>query len=116
MGGSIRTQVGSRGTRQWPTAPAAALVEQHDVVERRIEQTPLPRRTPRARPPMQEQRREARGIATALPVHLVPVAHVQPATGRRLHRWEHPAIPRADAACLACGIMPRLTPAAAAAE
>ena len=62
-------------------APAAALVEEQDVVARRVEQPAMERRTPAARAAMQEHRRCRARRTGPLPIDLVPVADIEHAVG-----------------------------------
>ncbi len=84
----LSAQVGIRLTGQWPAAPGPALVEQDDAVGVGIEQAPLARRAARTGSTVEVERRLTSGIAAALPVHLVPVAHLEHPAVVRLDRWE----------------------------
>lgn len=68
----------------WGRAPAAALVEDDDAVEARVEEAAVRRRSARTRAAMQEQHRLAARIAGLLPMHDMAVIERQPATGKRL--------------------------------
>ncbi len=57
--------------------PAAALIEQKDVVDIRIEQPAMIRGTPASRSAMQENRRLAPGFAAPLMVNGMAVANGQ---------------------------------------
>ena len=67
-------------------AAAAALVEQHDAIARRVEEAPRFRIAAGARPAVQEHDGLARGIAAFLPVDLVAVADGQVAVTQWLDR------------------------------
>ena len=66
---------------------AAALVEQHDAVARRIEEAAHLRVGPAARPAVQEHRRLAVRVAALLEVELVDVGDAQKARAVRFDRW-----------------------------
>ncbi len=62
----------------WQRPPAAALVEQQNVVARRIEQPAMRRPAAAARAAMQEDRRDPAPRAAAFPIDAVSVADVEP--------------------------------------
>src|SRR5690606_42029739 len=65
----------------WRGLAAAALVERHDVVKRRVEQPAMARRNRAARPAMQEDGGLGARRADTLPIDDMPVADVQVAAG-----------------------------------
>lgn len=77
-------------------APAAALVEQQDVVARGIEQTPMVGAAARAGAAVQEYRGLAGRVAAALPVDAMAVAGVEVAVGVGFDRWVHRQAPGED--------------------
>ena len=64
-----------------PVTPA--LIKQHNAVHSRIEQPPMPRRTPRAGTTVEDDRRPAPGVAAHLPVDEVTTSDLQHALGIR---------------------------------
>ena len=71
----LRSASGALDVRGAPAA--AALVEQHDAVLRRVEQPTLGRARAAARAAVQEHDGLAVGVARGLPVHLLAVADVE---------------------------------------
>ena len=72
--------------------PAATLVEQHDVIARRVEQPSVICIAAAARPAMQEKRGPPRRVPAAFPVDLMAAADLKEAGPRRLDEWiEHGA-------------------------
>ena len=69
-------------------APAAALVEEHDVKARRVEELALASVAATAGTAVQEQHRQAVGIAAALEVQAVAVADLEQAMGQRWRGWK----------------------------
>jgi hypothetical protein len=63
----------------WPALAAAALVEQHDPVARRVEQPPHVRGQAAAGSAVQEHRRLAVRVAALLPVDLLTVTDLEQA-------------------------------------
>ena len=99
VGGGVDAEIGIRLADQGPAAPAPALVEQHDAVGDRIEQTALTRCAARAGSAVQVERGFALRIAAALPIDLMPVAHVEHPAVVRLKRREsvpHPSLRRSQ--------------------
>ena len=94
----LRSASGCAGQR--PAAPAAALVEQDGAVGVRIEEAPLARRAARAGAAVQVERGLASGVAAALPIDLMPVAHVEHAAVVRLNRRESVVLHSAPLHCL----------------
>src|SRR5262249_34552639 len=87
-------QVGVRIAGQGPAAPGPPLVEQHDPVGVRIEETSLTRGAARPGPAVEVERGFAIGIAAALPIQAMPVTYVAHAAVVGLNGWElarHPS-------------------------
>ena len=81
MPGGVRFDAG-----MWPRAAAAALIEQHNAVDGRVEIPPHRRRTAASRPAMQHQHRHPLGIATLLDIDTVAVAHINDPLIERINR------------------------------
>src|SRR5262249_20835228 len=75
--GGVARQARARIARERKAATGAALVEQHGLVEVRIEESSLADRATRARAAVQEQRGLARLIAATFPVDAVSVPHIE---------------------------------------
>src|SRR5262245_38407696 len=66
-----------------PASAATTLIEQHHAVRRRVEQPPMPRRTPRAGTAVKNDGRLAPGIAAHLPVDEITASDLQHALRMR---------------------------------
>ena len=75
--GGVALQVGRRATGVRRASSTAALIEQHDAIRRRIEQSAMPRRAAGTGPAVHHQRRLATRIAARLPVDADAVANIQ---------------------------------------
>jgi hypothetical protein len=84
MGSGIGAQVGVRLAGERPAAAAPALIEEHDPVGKRIEETSLARQGARAGAAVQIERGLAGRIPAALPVDLVAITDVEHAAVVRL--------------------------------
>ena len=91
--GGVDAQVGLRFAGQGTTAPAPTLVDQHGAVGVRVEEAALTRCAARAGSAVEVERGFASGIAAALPMHLLPIAHVEQAAIVRLNRRESARLP-----------------------
>jgi monoamine oxidase len=86
MIGRVDRHVGRWITCMRRAAAAAALIEQHDLVARRVEPAPHVRRQPLTRAAVQQNSGLAVGVAGQFPVDLVAVAHREQAGGVGLGR------------------------------
>jgi hypothetical protein len=86
MRSRVAGQIDSRVAGVGCTAPAAALVEQHDVIGVGVEQAPPPRRRARLGTSVQHDRRLAVRVPDLLPIDVVAVADGEHARGERLDR------------------------------
>ena len=95
VGGRVRRQVDVRLARVWCALTAIALVEQDDLVHRRVEPPSEARGRARTRPAVEHHCRLAVGIAADLPVETVAGTDVEHADLVRLGHGEtvHPSKP-----------------------
>jgi hypothetical protein len=89
VGCGVGLEVGGGVGGVRPAPLTVALIEQHEAVRARIEESPMPRRAARARAAVQHHGRLPTWVAAGLPVEGISVAHVQHAVGVRLDLWIH---------------------------
>lgn len=92
-----------------PAPPTTTLIKQHNAVRSRIEQPPMPRRTPRTRTAVQDDSRLTLGIAAHLPVDEITTSDLQHALRIRFDlgyrsgisrlSQSHYELPGADSVC-----------------
>src|SRR5436309_1081497 len=75
MGSGVNAEVGIGGACKRCAAAAAALIEEDDSVDGRIEELSPPGRTAGAGTAVEDEGRLAPGIATSLPVDGIAIAH-----------------------------------------
>jgi hypothetical protein len=99
--GRVHAHVGGRIARVGRAPSAAALVEDDDAVAVGVEPTAVAPHQPRPRPAVHDRGRLPVGVATGLPVDVVPVADVQQPLPVRLADRERPG----HVAILARGVL-----------
>ena len=76
VGGGVARQVRAQLACEWKATARATLIEQHSLIDVRIEKSSLTNRAARAWTAMQEKRGLTRGIAATFPVDLVAIPHI----------------------------------------